>query len=88
MLSKAEREVSEGGVSVAELLTAYFSCPGEKDHVDVQLPRALVGTTRLRVVVVEIIIILCPMRTGTSGSKINDAGSSTLKLAASDTQRC
>ena len=54
--------------------------PGEKECVNAWLMFA--GTTRLCVVVCEIITVLCPVtpkRGVTSGSKINDVGVSTLK---------
>ena len=56
--------------------------PGEKDRVNAQLARALVGTTQKRAVVREIIIVLRPVtlkHVGTNGSRINNAGVSTLK---------
>ena len=60
--------------------------PDEKERVNAQLVRALVGTTWGCVVVHKIITVLClvtPKRMGTNSSKINDTGISTLKQAYS-----
>ena len=60
--------------------------PDEKDRANTQLPRALVGITRISAKICEILIVQCPVRpkcAGASGSKINDDGVSTLKQACS-----
>ena len=40
-----------------------------KDHVNVQLTRAMMGTTQLRVVVCEMLRPVTPKRAGKSGAK-------------------
>ena len=60
--------------------------PGEKDSVNVRLARALVGTTRMYANNYHFSSGHAKLA-GTSDSKINDAGVSTLdKLVAGDTQ--
>ena len=60
--------------------------PGEKDHANTRLVRALVGTTRISADICEILIVqrpITPKRAGASGSRINNDGVSTLKQACS-----
>ena len=60
--------------------------PGEKDHANTRLVRALVGTTQISADIREILTVQCPVtpkRTGASGSRMNDNGVSTLKQACS-----
>ena len=77
--------------SISVLLQVLKYCqkvnPGEKDRVNTQLARALVGTTRISAEIREILIVQCPVtpkRAGASGSKINDDGVSTFKQACSE----
>ena len=60
--------------------------PGEKDHANMRLVQALMGTTRIFTDIREILTVqrpVTPKRAGASGSRINDYGVSTLKQACS-----
>ena len=67
-------------------LSQLFSIPGEKDHANTLLVRALVGTTRISADIHEILTVLHPVTpkcVGASGSRNNDDGVSMLKQACS-----
>ena len=71
---------------LAVLLFDYLAIPGEKDHANMRLVRALVGTTQISADICEILTVqrpVTPKRAGASGSRINDDGISTLKQACS-----
>ena len=55
--------------------------PGKKDHANTQLVRALVGTMWISMDILIVQRPVMPKRAGTSGSKINDDGVSTLEQA-------
>ena len=63
-----------------------YLLPGEKDHTNTRLVRALVGTSRISADIRKILTVqrpVTPKRAGASGSRINDKGVSTLKQACS-----
>ena len=74
------------GVASATASFCACACPGEKDHANTRLVRALVGTTRISANIREILTVqrwVTPKRAGASGSRINNDGVSILKQAYS-----
>ena len=69
------------------ILDSWCPIPGEKDHANTRLVRALVGTTWISADIREILTVQRPVTPKRAGASINDDGVSTFKLACTgDTQ--